>query len=91
MACGSGHALAIIMPTAIVQPAVAAAMLVPKLFVDAGENASRLRGRRAHPSHLPYVEVLGRRYRAPTVKRQAAQTSRKSITSIAKVGASWGR
>ena len=39
---GSGHALAIIVPTAIVPPAVASAMLVPKLIADAGENTSRL-------------------------------------------------
>ena len=37
---GSGHALAIIVPTAIGWPAVASAMLVPKLIADAGENAS---------------------------------------------------
>ena len=33
---GSGHALAIIVPTAIVRPAVASAMLMPKLIADAG-------------------------------------------------------
>jgi hypothetical protein len=37
---GSGHALAIIVPTAIGWPAVASAMLVPKLIADAGDNAS---------------------------------------------------
>ena len=37
---GSGHALAIIVPTAIVRPAVASAMLMPKLIADAGDNAS---------------------------------------------------
>ena len=37
---GSGHALAIIVPTAIVRPAVASAMLVLKLIADAGDNAS---------------------------------------------------
>ena len=34
------QALAIIVPTAIVRPAAASAMLVPKLIGDAGENAS---------------------------------------------------
>jgi hypothetical protein len=33
---GSGHALAIIVPTAIVRPAVASAMLLLKLIADAG-------------------------------------------------------
>jgi hypothetical protein len=37
---GSGHAFAIIVPTAIVRPAVASAMLVLKLIADAGDNAS---------------------------------------------------
>ena len=37
---GSGHALAIIVPTAIVRPAVASAMLTLKLIADAGDNAS---------------------------------------------------
>ena len=34
------QALAIIVPTAIVRPAAAFAMLVPKLIADTGENAS---------------------------------------------------
>jgi hypothetical protein len=38
---GSGHALAIIVPTAIVRPAVASAMLVPKLIADAARHALR--------------------------------------------------
>jgi hypothetical protein len=37
---GSGQALAIIVPTAIVRPAAASAMLVPKLIADAGKEAS---------------------------------------------------
>ena len=35
-----GQALAIIVPTTLVRPATASAMLVPKLIADAGENAS---------------------------------------------------
>ena len=37
---GSGHALAIIVPTTLLRPAAASALLVPKLIADAGENAS---------------------------------------------------
>jgi hypothetical protein len=105
---GSGHALAIIVPTTLLRPAVASAMLVPRLIADAGENASlrfldfftanirnpntraayavavraffawldtrgvtALSAVRTH--HVSaYVEVLGRRYRAPTVKQHLA-------------------
>src|ERR1700689_4828376 len=102
------RALAIIVPTAIVRPVAASAMLVPRLIADAGENASlrfldfftanirnpntraayavavraffawldtrgvtALSAVRTH--HVSaYVEVLGRRYRAPTVKQHLA-------------------
>jgi hypothetical protein len=102
------HALAIIVPTTLLRPAAASAMLVPKLIADAGENASlrfldfftaniRNPNTRAayavavraffawldskHVAPLAavrthhvsaYVEVLGRRYRAPTVKQHLA-------------------
>src|SRR5277367_716413 len=101
---GTGHALAIIVPTTLLRPAAASAMLVPKLIVDAGENASlrfldfftaNIRNpntraayavavrafffwldakRAAVRTHQvsAYVEVLGRRYRAPTVKQHLA-------------------
>src|SRR5271163_2118433 len=101
-------ALAIIMPTTLVRPAAAFAMLVPKLIADAGENAalrfldfftanirnpntrtayavavraffSWLDAKRVAPlavvrtHHVSaYVEFLGRRYRAPTVKQHLA-------------------
>src|SRR5277367_4203238 len=104
----SGQALAIILPTTIIRPATASAMLVPRLIADAGENASlrfldfftaniRNHNTRAayavavraffawldskHVAPLAavrthhvsaYVEVLGRCYRAPTVKQHLA-------------------
>src|SRR5271169_4590022 len=37
---GSDQALAIIVPTTIIRPAVTSAMLVPTLIAEAGENAS---------------------------------------------------
>ena len=37
---GSCQALAIIVPTTLLRPAAASAMLVPRLIADAGENAS---------------------------------------------------
>src|SRR5277367_2698359 len=105
---GTGHALAIIVPTTLLRPAAASAMLVPRLIADAGENASLrfldfftanirnpntrvayavavraffswLDAKRVEPlaavrtHHVSaYVEVLGRRYRAPTVKQHLA-------------------
>jgi len=102
------QALAIIVPTALLRPAAASAMLVPRLIADAGENASlrfldfftaniRNPNTRAayavavraffawldskHVAPLAavrthhvsaYVEFLGRRYRAPTVKQHLA-------------------
>src|SRR5271163_2526036 len=105
---GPGLALAIIVPTAIVRPPDASAMLVPKLIADAGEHASLrfldfftanirnpntraayavavraffawLDAKRVAPlaavrtHHVSaYVEVLGHRYRAPTVKQHLA-------------------
>ena len=36
----SDQALAIVLPTTIIRPAAASAMLVPRLIADAGENAS---------------------------------------------------
>jgi site-specific recombinase XerD len=102
------QALAIIVPTTLLRPAAASAMLVPKLIADAGEHASlrffdfftaniRNPNTRAayavavraffawldakHVAPLAavrthhvsaYVEVLGRRYRAPTVKQHLA-------------------
>src|SRR5271168_870639 len=105
---GTGHALAIIVPTTLLRPAAASALLVPTLIADAGEHASlrfldfftaniRNPNTRAayavavraffawldakHVAPLAavrthhvsaYVEVLGRRYRAPTVKQHLA-------------------
>ena len=102
------QALAIIVPTTLVRPAAASAMLVPRLIADAGEHASLrfldfftanirnpntraayavavraffawLDAKRVAPlaavrtHHVSaYVEVLGRRYRAPTVKQHLA-------------------
>ena len=107
-AAGPSQALAIIVPTTLVRPAAASAMLVPRLIADAGEQASlrfldfftaniRNPNTRAayavavraffawldakHVAPLAavrthhvsaYVEVLGRRYRAPTVKQHLA-------------------
>jgi site-specific recombinase XerD len=104
----SSQALAIIVPTALVRPAAASAMLVPRLIADAGEQASLrfldfftanirnpntraayavavraffawLDDKRVAPlaavrtHHVSaYVEFLGRRYRAPTVKQHLA-------------------
>jgi hypothetical protein len=83
---GSGHALAIIVPTAIVRPPWHPRCSSRSCSPTPGKTraAYAVVVRTHHVS--AYVGVLGRRYRAPTVKRQAAQTSRKSITSIAKVG-----
>jgi site-specific recombinase XerD len=105
---GSGHALAIILPTTLVRSAAASSMLVPRLIADAGENASlrfldfftaNIRNPNTRAAYAvavraffswldakqvaplaavrthhvsAYVEVLGRRYRAPTVKQHLA-------------------
>src|SRR6202166_5184707 len=104
----TSQALAIILPTAIIRPAVASSMLVPKLIADAGEHASlrfldfftaNIRNPNTRAAYAvavraffawldaknvaplaavrthhvsAYVEVLGRRYRAPTVKQHLA-------------------